>query len=483
MEKMDMDVVERYNLKKGKKMSEKDDKLEEEKYDAKKHFTDNGKIGYPSTAFLKGMTDDLFSSALASSARSAKPDSFGPLTLTDIAKEAITKISEGISGFFEKIAKLFGYVGQFVTALGQVFSGDYRQQISGISTIEQFSPGIGNVLRTALNVVETFKQYNISSEDSLFDVLSKVAFTKFKASDKFSKDTTLAEEQALLKEQINALPENDPKRVELQRRKDLQANAAERERTQREQRARQADIDKRALPKYSDEYQDIRTKQTEEAAYQIGNEYLGPIGGMVTEKLGSIAGKVGSTAEGLIDYAMEATGFKSREEEMARTREETRKLNEEMDKRFERIDSEEKRIKGTQIEPLDFNRQLQDIQPVSQNLQTPSSILQPTTPDPFKDLNTVFANQNSQFSELKLALTANSDKMTAKLNYLQEIFLETKRQNELLSDIRKSNINLEKQPGSSVSIVQGGTNLNFGSGNMKSGLNRGAFNPSSFSVT
>jgi hypothetical protein len=73
--------------------------------------------------------------------------------------------------------------------------------------------------------------------------------------------------------------------------------------------------------------------------------------------------------------------------------------------------------------------------------------------------------------------------MTAKLNYLQEIFLETKRQNELLSDIRKSNINLEKQPGSSVSIVQGGTNLNFGSGNMKSGLNRGAFNPSSFSVT
>jgi len=57
MEKMDMDVVERYNLKKGKKMSEKDDKLEEEKYDAKKHFTDDGKLGYPSTAFLKGMTE------------------------------------------------------------------------------------------------------------------------------------------------------------------------------------------------------------------------------------------------------------------------------------------------------------------------------------------------------------------------------------------------------------------------------------------
>ena len=55
MEKMDMDVVERYNLKKGKKLSNKDEKLEEEKYDAKKHFTDDGKIGFPSVGFLKGM--------------------------------------------------------------------------------------------------------------------------------------------------------------------------------------------------------------------------------------------------------------------------------------------------------------------------------------------------------------------------------------------------------------------------------------------
>ena len=57
MEKMDMDVVERYNLKKGKKLSNKDDKLEEEKYEAKKHFTDDGKIGFPSTGFLKGMVE------------------------------------------------------------------------------------------------------------------------------------------------------------------------------------------------------------------------------------------------------------------------------------------------------------------------------------------------------------------------------------------------------------------------------------------
>ena len=57
MEKMDMDVVERYNLKKGKKMSEKDDKLEEDKYEAKKYLDDNGKIGFPATGFLKGMVE------------------------------------------------------------------------------------------------------------------------------------------------------------------------------------------------------------------------------------------------------------------------------------------------------------------------------------------------------------------------------------------------------------------------------------------
>jgi len=57
MEKMDMDVVERYNLKKGKKMSKKDDVLEEEKYEYKKHKTKDGKIGFPSIAFLKGMVE------------------------------------------------------------------------------------------------------------------------------------------------------------------------------------------------------------------------------------------------------------------------------------------------------------------------------------------------------------------------------------------------------------------------------------------
>jgi len=57
MEKMDMDVVERYNLKKGKKLSEKDATLEEDKYETKKYYTDDEEIGFPSTAFLKGMVE------------------------------------------------------------------------------------------------------------------------------------------------------------------------------------------------------------------------------------------------------------------------------------------------------------------------------------------------------------------------------------------------------------------------------------------
>lgn len=57
MEKMDMDVVERYNQKKGKKISKDDTQLEEEKYDFKKWMTDDGKLAIPSTAFLKGMVE------------------------------------------------------------------------------------------------------------------------------------------------------------------------------------------------------------------------------------------------------------------------------------------------------------------------------------------------------------------------------------------------------------------------------------------
>lgn len=57
VEKMDMDVVERYNLKKGKKMSDKDSSLEEDRYEDKKYLTTDGKIGIPAIGFLRGMTE------------------------------------------------------------------------------------------------------------------------------------------------------------------------------------------------------------------------------------------------------------------------------------------------------------------------------------------------------------------------------------------------------------------------------------------
>lgn len=57
MEKMNMDVVEKYNQKKGKKVSGTEDKMEEELVDAKIHYDSNGNVAYPSTAFLKGMVE------------------------------------------------------------------------------------------------------------------------------------------------------------------------------------------------------------------------------------------------------------------------------------------------------------------------------------------------------------------------------------------------------------------------------------------
>jgi len=57
IEKMDEAVVERYNKKKGKKVTEKDEKLEEEKVEGKLHLTEDGNIGFPAAGFMKGMVE------------------------------------------------------------------------------------------------------------------------------------------------------------------------------------------------------------------------------------------------------------------------------------------------------------------------------------------------------------------------------------------------------------------------------------------
>jgi hypothetical protein len=436
----------------------------------------------PVAQFLDGMTDDLFASALAGSARAAKPDAFGPINLVDIAKEAIHKVIDGVTGFFEKIAKIFGYIGQFVSAIGQVFSGDYRQQVAGISTIEQFSPGIGNVLRTALNVVDTFKQYNITSEDSLWDVIKKVAFTKSKFSDKFSKQNTFAEEQAQLTQQINTLPEDDPERAKLEQRKKLEAISMRREQLNTQRKEEEAKIAEETLPKYSEEYKKLRTKQVAEAAYQMGNEILGPVGGFFAEQIGSIFGKVQAAGEGAIDYLTESAGLKSREEELRQARERKQDLDLEYEEKMSELSEAERKARGVTAQPLSFNRSMEDIRATTPSPLPPNSILEPTAPPIFRDINGT-ASRNQQFSDLSKTLSDSSEKMNTKLNFLQEIYLETKRQNELLADIRSSNINMERQPTSSVTLNQGSTNLNFGSKESSSGLNRGAFSPQAFALS
>jgi hypothetical protein len=57
MEKMDMDVVEKYNKIKGQKHVESDNRLEEEKVNQKIYYTSDNKVGVPAIAFLKGMTE------------------------------------------------------------------------------------------------------------------------------------------------------------------------------------------------------------------------------------------------------------------------------------------------------------------------------------------------------------------------------------------------------------------------------------------
>ena len=57
MEKLPMEVVERYDKKKSKQMSSKDDKSEEEKLQDKTYYTEDGNVGFPASGFAKGMVE------------------------------------------------------------------------------------------------------------------------------------------------------------------------------------------------------------------------------------------------------------------------------------------------------------------------------------------------------------------------------------------------------------------------------------------
>jgi len=55
MEKMDLGVVERYNKKKGQKVTKQDTRLEEEKVDDKIHRDEDGDVAFPVSGFAKGL--------------------------------------------------------------------------------------------------------------------------------------------------------------------------------------------------------------------------------------------------------------------------------------------------------------------------------------------------------------------------------------------------------------------------------------------
>jgi len=57
MEKMNMDVVERYNKRKGQKIQGKDSKMEEDLIESKIHYTSDGNIGFPAVGFWKGLVE------------------------------------------------------------------------------------------------------------------------------------------------------------------------------------------------------------------------------------------------------------------------------------------------------------------------------------------------------------------------------------------------------------------------------------------
>lgn len=127
----------------------------------------------PVADFLSGMTDDLFGSSLADSARAKKVDGT-QVTLVDIAKEVIDKIYTGISKFFNIVVDLIGQAGSIIGSIGGVFSSDYTEQVRALSVIDKFAPGVSGALRSMMDIFDTINKAGVTDTDSILSIAYKL---------------------------------------------------------------------------------------------------------------------------------------------------------------------------------------------------------------------------------------------------------------------------------------------------------------------
>lgn len=446
----------------------------------------------PAVKFLQGITDDIFESSMAAAAREEKGDlaGLGPINLGDILKTTVKSIYTGIIGFFNKIATIFGKVGEFVSAIGNVFSDNYSKQAMGLSVVDQFAPGVGSLLRGALNLADTFKSLDIKDDDSLMTIFSKLAFGGFKASNKYSRDKTFMESQSEYARQIKALPEDSDERKRLQEQRRLEVIDYKIRKAEEEKEARKKETYERGL--YASSLEGMSNTIMSSAA--AGRDYGLEKGGLVGGGLGGIGGFGVGVGKWALEYSNQLIGMTGAGSLMYKGLENLGvqgdlqwRSHEQRMKEFDkatadytnRYEAEIKKLQALRDEALGITSdkiKTYTPSPATQQMMAPGP-----TVESAKLLNQSVRDANPQVREIEAAKSAGSilssdDIKTAfeeankpmlvkldKLTYLEEMYLFFKEQNKYLASIERSNASMEQRPSSSTSVVQGPTYNNYAS--------------------
>jgi len=403
----------------------------------------------PVVSFLSGITDTMFESAFADAARGQKPTSLGPITLGDVIKTAMTNIYEGISKFFTKISDIFGKVGTLVSAIGDIFSGDYGKQAAALNTVDEFSPGVGSALRTALNLVDTIQQLGIDENTSLPQLairLGKVALG-FNKSNKFSRANTNQKqaEDDRMRGTLNAATQEERDKVQQQSNiRQTQANVYKEQETQEKLGTQYEQANK--TPSL---LQNItRTVVTGAPWNEVNEENVGSLKQMFMR-----AGVLAATAPLSLNVLKAYTDLNK--VASTATRGPRVEVIQDQYRESEKREQEEK----IRLYRLREKEKLKSAQPLPERtlLQTP----------PSRELQQLDINKE---------ITPINDR----LKYLEELFLNAKEQTKILEAIKISNINMERMPVQQTNVVQGPTSNVFGSGQSSSQGTRGAFDQGAF---
>ncbi len=408
----------------------------------------------PVVSFLQNMTDNVFESAFADEVRSGKmgTESFGQTTLGEVINVAIKSIYTGITTFFNNIGKIFSSVGNFVSAIGDVFSGDYAKQSRGLNAIDEFSPGIGSVLRTAMNLADTMQDLGISDDDSLTQKFFKLTKgIKYKGSTKYSRPMTYQTEaeQLQMEAVLDAVTpeERDEKLKQSQVRRsqgamfDYKAEEAELKESLDTTRASVTNVFKRGLEGvintvlYGAPWRSLETQEEMPTALGIlGRTALSPLIAPASFTYGAGKG------------AYEAITDSSRK---ARERERLTEVTENI---------------------TDLEQNIASLQGVTESVATS---LRPVEPSQIREIKES-KDEDKEFSIFKTTIQQQNTQLLNHLKYLPEMYLLFERLAPDISAIKQSNEFMRNNPSPLNVLTHGGTTMNFGGRSSDSGPTRGA---------